>query len=170
MTSPSALEWDSWPIEPEASGGVAFGFLSLGPGVALEVSYLIRKSSHFKSVAACLESVSDELEFRVDLMPLCFKSTTLVVIAAVPLHFSDGVPVVEVGDGLAEGVKCGTRTDDEIVEPGWHRISGVGRIVRCEIKVNSEGLLVVARPSQEIHSSIVSLSDPLGVAIPLTDG
>ena len=139
---------------------MTLGLLSLGPGMALEVSYLIRKAACFKLMAGCLEPINNKLKLHIDLMPLYLELAALVIVAAVLLHFSDG---------LAEGVKGGTRTNNEVVEPGQHRISSVGCIVMYEIKVDGEGLLVISCPSQEIHLSVVSSLDPLSILISSAD-
>jgi hypothetical protein len=103
------------------------------PGTSLEVAYLIWKVSCFKAMAASLEHVIGKLKFSMDVVPLRFKLAVLVVNVVIVLNHSEGVPAVLIHNSFAKGVKGGTRTYEEVVEPGGHRIGGIGGVVWAEI-------------------------------------
>jgi hypothetical protein len=50
-----------------------------------------------------------------------------IVLATVALQFSGGVPIVEIGDGAAEGMKGRGWTDEEGVELNGQRFGDVQR-------------------------------------------
>ena len=84
-------------------------------------------------MAACLEHVIGELKFSIDVVPFRLKLAMLVANAAVVLNLCKWVPAVLIHDSLAKHVKGGTRTCEEIVEPGGHRIGSIRGIVWAEI-------------------------------------
>ena len=95
-----------------------------------------------------LESIDGKFEFSIDLVPLYLKLAVLVIMMVVALNFYNGIPVIEICNGLMECIKGRTRTNNEVVEPGQYRVSSIRSIVGCEVKVNSEGLLIINPPNQ----------------------
>jgi hypothetical protein len=100
--------------------GVMLGLLPMVLGASLEVAYLIWKSAHLNSVVASLEAVDGEFELGIDIIPLHLRLVALVIKALVMLDLHNGIPAVLISDSLVKGVKGGTRTNNEVIEPGWH--------------------------------------------------
>ena len=99
--------------------------LRVAPGVSFKVAYLIWKVSYIDVVAACLECIIGELKLSVDVFPLTLKLMTLVINAAVAFDLCNEVPAVLICDCLVKGVKCRTRTCEQVVEPWWHRVGWI---------------------------------------------
>ena len=92
--------------------------LCIIPGMAFEVVYLIWKACCFKVMAACPEHIIGELELGMDVIPLRLKVAALVVDPMIAFNLYKRVPALLVCHCFVKGVKGGTRTCKEIVEPG----------------------------------------------------
>jgi hypothetical protein len=104
---------------------MSIGSYAVVPGASFEVAYLIQQASCLEMVVACLEHVIGKLKLGVDVVSLALKLTMLVINAAIAFNLRNGVPAVLVCDCLAEGMKCGTRTCEQVVEPYWHRLGSI---------------------------------------------
>jgi hypothetical protein len=123
------------------------GLLTVVPGISFKVVNLIWKSACFNSVVASLEHIIGKLELSVDGVPLCLKSMTLIIEAAIAPNLHNGIPSVLVSNSLMEGVKGGTRTDKEAIEPGWYWVGYISSILGDKVEVGGEGLLIVTLPN-----------------------
>ena len=94
--------------------------LEAGVGSPLEVSDLVGDAGGLDTMAAGLEALFSQEELGTYLIELGVKLALGVVEVSVLLDLSDVSPVVELGNGGAEGVegRCGTIEEEE--EPGGH--------------------------------------------------
>jgi hypothetical protein len=76
-------------------------------------------------MARCRQVVFDEMNFGLNERELVAEVSEAVVLSTVALQFSGGIPVVEVGDGVAEGVEGWGRSDEEGLEPARERLGNV---------------------------------------------
>jgi hypothetical protein len=80
----------------------------------------------FKVVVSCCEVIFSKMHLGLDDGEFVAEVAESIVLAMVVLQFSGGIPVVEVGDGAAEGVEGRSRTDEKGVEPygqGFGKVS-----------------------------------------------
>ena len=68
-------------------------------------------------MARCCQIVFGEMDFSLYDGELVAEVSESVVLSTVTLQFGGGIPVVEVGDGAAEGMEGGGRPDEEGLEP-----------------------------------------------------
>jgi hypothetical protein len=68
-------------------------------------------------VASRCEVIFSEMHLGLDDGELVAEVSESVVLATVALQFGGGVPIVEVGDGTAEGVEGGGWANEKGVEP-----------------------------------------------------
>jgi len=70
-------------------------------GTSLEVRNESRNSCHFHSVTGGGNGVINEGELALELCKFISKASAVVIVVAVSLNLSDGIPVVEVRYCLA---------------------------------------------------------------------
>src|SRR6267142_2059831 len=70
-------------------------------GASLEVRNESRNSCRFHSVASSSDGIVDKGELTLELCKFISKASAVVVVAAVSLNLSDGIPVIEVRYCLA---------------------------------------------------------------------
>jgi hypothetical protein len=68
-------------------------------------------------MARCCQIVLGEMDLSLNNGELVTEVSESVVLSPVTLQFGGGVPVVEVGDGAAEGMERWGRPDEEGLEP-----------------------------------------------------
>ena len=71
----------------------------------------------FNAVSACCEVVFSEMYLGLDDGEFVAEMAELVILAAEPLDFGGGIPVVKVGNGASEHVVGGSWTVEEGIEP-----------------------------------------------------
>jgi hypothetical protein len=71
----------------------------------------------FDVVARCCQIVFGEMYLSLHDGELVTKVSESIVLSTVALQFGRGVPVVEVGDGAAEGMEGGGWPNEEGLEP-----------------------------------------------------
>jgi hypothetical protein len=71
----------------------------------------------FKAVASCCEVIFSKMHLGLNDGELIAEVPESIVLATVVLQFGGGVPIVEVGDGVVEGVEGGGWTNEKGVEP-----------------------------------------------------
>ena len=101
----------------------SIGSCAVVSDAALKVAYLSWKASCFEAVAACLECIIGELKFSMDVIPFRLEVAVLVVNPTIVFDLCKRVPALLVCHSFVEGMKCGTRTYEQVVEPWWHRLS-----------------------------------------------
>jgi hypothetical protein len=92
--------------------GVVFG-----PCSSFQIRNAGRYAGGFETMARCCQIVLGEMDLSLYDGELVAKVSESVVLSSVALQLSGGVPVVEIGDGAAEGVKGRGRPDEEGLEP-----------------------------------------------------
>src|SRR5579863_9914888 len=116
-------------------------------------------------MAAALEVLFSQDELGTYLIELRVELAFDVVEVLVSLDFGDIPPVVELGNGGVEGVEGQHWPVEEEEEPGGHGLDWsveiVGRVCMefCNVRY-----LIMVLPGEELHLSIVSLTNPLGRA------
>src|SRR5579863_4176661 len=92
--------------------------LEVGMGAALKVPDLVRDAGGFDTMAAALEALFSQEELGTYLIELCVELALGVIEVSVSLNLGDVSPVVELGNGGAEGVegRCGAVEEEK--EPG----------------------------------------------------
>src|SRR5579863_5731136 len=101
-------------------------------GLALEVSDLVGDMGGLDTMAAALEALFSQEELGTYLIEFCVELALGVVEVSVSLNLGDISPVIELGNGGAEGVegRCGTVEEEE--EPGGQSLDWsvevVGRV------------------------------------------
>jgi hypothetical protein len=145
---------------------VLFTELHLREGSSLQIHKAGRKVGCFHVVASSSKHITDEPELSSDFLKLSSEVSVMVIIAPVAINFGDDGPVVEVVGGFAEGMKCGSGTSEEVMEPGQH---GLGdffvEVVGGENEVDSEGLLIMVLTNKEADAAVRVELDPLGIGI-----
>src|SRR5579863_10569339 len=113
--------------------------LEVGMSVPLEVPDLVGDTGGFDTMAAALEALFSQKELGMYLIELCIELALGVVEVSVLLDLSDVSPVVELGNGGAEGVEGRGRAVEEEEKPGGQSldwsvevVGGVG-IELCNI-------------------------------------
>ena len=76
-------------------------------------------------VVSCCEVIFSKMHLSLDDGEFVVEMSELVVLATVTLQFGSGVPIVKVGNGMAEGVEGGGWTDEKGVEPYGQGIGDV---------------------------------------------
>src|SRR5579863_3449869 len=98
-------------------------------GSALEVPDFVGDAGGFDTMAAALEALFSQEELGMDLIELCVELALDVVEVLVSLNFGDVSPVIELGNGRAEGVEGWCQTVEEEEEPGGHGLDWSVEIV-----------------------------------------
>ena len=78
-------------------------------------------------VVSCCEVIFSKMHLGLDDGEFVAEVAESIVLAMVVLQFSGGIPVVEVGDGAAEGVEGRSWADEKGVEPYREGFSDVRR-------------------------------------------
>ena len=114
--------------------------LEAGVGPSLEMSDLVGDAGGLDMMAAALEVLFSQEELGTYLIELRVELTLDVVEVSVSLDLSDISPVVELGNGGAEGVEAQRQAIEKEEEPGGHGldwsieiIGGVG-IKLCNVR------------------------------------
>jgi hypothetical protein len=85
------------------------------PDSKVNISHNIKKKK--KKMARCCQIVFGEMDLSLNDGELIAEVSESVVLSTVTLQFGGGIPVVEVGDGAAEGMEGWGRSDKEGLEP-----------------------------------------------------
>src|SRR6267142_2669908 len=105
MTSPSRLVWISRSIVSAAAAATlvsnSMSCVWERESTSLKFRNESRNSCRFHSVTGGCDGIIDEDELGLDLGELVSEASAMVVVAAVPLDFGCGVPIVEVRYCLA---------------------------------------------------------------------
>jgi hypothetical protein len=105
VSSPPALVWTSWsPTNSSPKGASPCGVI-FGPRSSFQIRNAGRYAGGFKAVTRGRQIIFDEVNFGLHERELVAEVSETVVLSPVALQLSGGVPVVEVGDGAAEGVE-----------------------------------------------------------------
>ena len=114
--------------------------LKAGVGSAFEVPDLVGDTGGLDTMAAALEALFSQEELGTYLIELRVKLALGVVEVSVSLDFGDVSPVVELGNGGAEGVEGRCRAIEKEEEPGgqgldWsvEIVGGVG-VEFCDVR------------------------------------
>ena len=78
-------------------------------------------------MARCCQIVFNEMDFGLYECELVAEVSEAVVLSPVALQLGGGVPVVEVGDGAAEGVESRGRPAKQALEPAREWLGDVRR-------------------------------------------
>jgi hypothetical protein len=78
-------------------------------------------------VARCCQIVLNEMDFGLYEREFVAEMSEAVVLPSIPFQLGGGVPVVEVGDGAAEGVKGRGRPAKQALEPTGEWLGDVRR-------------------------------------------
>jgi hypothetical protein len=78
-------------------------------------------------MARCCQIVLGEMDLGLYDGELVAEVSELVVLSTVALQLGGGIPVVEVGDGAAEGMEGWGWSDEEGLEPTRERLGDVRR-------------------------------------------
>ena len=84
-----------------------------------------RDAGGFDAVAARRKVIFSEMYLGLDNGELIVEVTQMVVLSVVMLDFGGGIPIVEVGAGVAECVEGRGWADEESVEPYGKGLSDI---------------------------------------------
>ena len=102
----------------------------MGVSTSLEVLDLVGDMGGFDTMAAALEVLFSQEELGIYLIELHIELVFDVVEVSVSLNFSNVAPVVEFGNGEAEGVEGRYWAIEEKEEPGGHGLDWSIKIIR----------------------------------------
>jgi hypothetical protein len=117
MSSPPVLVWTSWsPTNPPSKSASPCGVV-FSPCSSFQIRNAGRYAGGFETMARCCQIVLSEMDLSLDNGELIAEVSESVVLSTVALQFGGGIPVVEVGDGAAEGVERWGWPNEEGLEP-----------------------------------------------------
>jgi hypothetical protein len=117
VSSPPALVWTSWsPTNSSPKGASPHGVI-FGPRSSFQIWNAGRDAGGFDAVARCCQIIFGKMYLSLYDGELIAKVSESIVLSTVALQFGGGVPVVEVGDGAAEGMEGGGWPKEEGLEP-----------------------------------------------------
>src|SRR5579863_4552506 len=123
--------------------------LETGMGAALEVSDLVGDAGGLDTMAAALEALFSQDELGTYLIELRVELTFDVVEVLVSLDLSDVSPVVELGNGGAEGVEGQCRAVEKEEEPGGQSLDWSVEVVgRVGVEFCDIRYLIMVLPSK----------------------
>src|SRR5579863_1340893 len=112
---------------------------------------------------ATLEPLFSQGELGMYLIELGIEFALGVIEVSVSLDLGDVPPIVELGNGRAEGVEGRGRAVEKEKEPGGHGLNWSVEIVGgvcvelCDVRY-----LIMVLPSEELHLAVILLTNPLG--------
>jgi hypothetical protein len=95
------------------------------PRSSFQIRNAGRDASGFETMARCCQIVLGEMDLSLYDGELVAEVSESVVLSTVALQFGGGVPIVEVGDGAAEGMEGWGRSDEKGLEPARERLGDV---------------------------------------------
>src|SRR5487761_1111595 len=101
MTSPSGLDRDSWLGDTDGTfaDATATAELRTGEGASLQMTNFVGDAGGFNAVTTGLLSILTQSELGTNTVELVLEVTASVIERAVALDFSEGLPLIQVGDG-----------------------------------------------------------------------
>jgi hypothetical protein len=117
VSSPPILVWTSWSPANSSSKGASTRGVVFCPGPSFQIRNAGRDAGSFKAVTGRPKIVFSKVYFGLDDGEFVAEVLESVILVAVALQFSGGIPVVEVSDGVTECVEGGGWSDKECVEP-----------------------------------------------------
>src|SRR5580693_4586045 len=105
MSSPPVLVWTSWSSTSSSPQGASSRGVVFSPRPSFQIRNAGRYAGGFEAMACCRQIVFDEVNFGLYERELVAEVSEAVVLSPVALQLGGGIPVIEVGDGAAEGVE-----------------------------------------------------------------
>jgi hypothetical protein len=117
VSSPPVLVWTSWSPTDSSPKGASSRGIVFSPRSSFQIRNAGRYAGGFETMARCCQIVFGEMDLSLYDGELVTEVSESVVLSTVTLQFGGGVPVVEVGDGTAEGMEGWGQSDEEGLEP-----------------------------------------------------
>ena len=125
MSSPPVLVWTSWSLANSASKGTPVSGVVFGPCPSFQIWNVGWDACSFDVVATGCEVIFNEMDLSLNDGEFITEVSESVVSTPISFNLCCRVPVVEVGDGVMEGVVCGSGTIEEGVEPDGEWLGNV---------------------------------------------
>src|SRR5580693_7834856 len=105
VSSPPVLVWTSWSPTNSSPKGASSSRIVFGPRSSFQIRNAGRYAGGFEAMARHCQIVFNEVNFGLYKREFVAEVSEAVVLSPITLQFGGGVPVVEVGDGAAEGME-----------------------------------------------------------------
>jgi hypothetical protein len=127
VSSPSALVWTSWSSTTPSPKSAPSRGVVFSPRPSFQIRNAGRYAGGFEAMARCRQIVFNEMDFGLNERELVAEVSEAVVLSSVALQFGGSIPVVEVGDGTAEGMEGRGRSTKQGLEPAREWLRNVRR-------------------------------------------